>query len=251
MSAFCDIHTGAARPPHRFGPVRRLFAALLMLASGAQTALAAECQFVKYSPIMIEGFDGSETFGVQLTIHDPRWVWQRAPGGVMAFCPSCPADRVSKSLFRIGQAPFLSPLQEGDLRGETDQASASAVDFALHPRAIAIALWQMTTSLPNKVSPLTDIEPITLWGVPGKSRVVEIGSGDKMVPAVAVALEDGCFSMFGVFFRKDDGEVSFDDVLTARGSVGIVKYRPQRHELSPGIHFPLGDARKKWEDDQK
>ena len=251
MPAIDDVDTGAARPPHRFKRMRRLFAGLLMLACGAQASIAGECQYVKYSPIMVEGFDGTDTFGVQLTIHDQRWVWQRAPGGVAAFCPTCPNDSVSKSFFRIGQAPFLSPLQEGDLRGETDQASASAIDFALHPRAIAVALWRMTTLLPSKVSPLTDITPITLWGVPGKSRVVEIVSGDKPVPGVAVALEDGCFTMFGVFFRKDDGEVSFDDVLSARGSIGILKYQPYRHDLSPGIHFPLGDARKQWEDDQK
>ena len=57
--------------------------------------------------------------------------------------------------------------------------------------------------------------------------------------------------MFGVFFRKDDGEVSLDDVPQIDGAIGLVKYQPERHQLSPAIEFPLGDARKQWEDDQK
>lgn len=251
MSAFCDIHTGAARPPYCFGLLRRFFAVLLMLAGGAQAALAAQCQYVRYSPALVEGFIGSESFGVQLILRDSRWLWQRAPGGVLAFCPSCASSDISKSLFRIGQAPFLSPVQDGELRGETGQESASALDFALHPRAIAIALWQITSLLPSKVEPLTEIAPFTMWGVSGKARVVTVASGDKVVPGVAVSLEDGCFTMFAVFFRKDDGEVSIDDVVSARGSMEIVKYQPPPHVLSPGIHFPLGDARKKWEEDQK
>ena len=31
----------------------------------------------------------------------------------------------------------------------------------------------------------------------------------------------------------------------------MVKYQPERHRLTPGIEFPLGDARKQWEDDQR
>ena len=251
MTAFCDIRTGAARPSYCFGLVSRFFAGLLMLTCGAQAALAAECQYVRYSPALVEGFNGSETFGVQLIVRDPRWIWQRAPGGVLSFCPACSDSDVSKGLFRIGQAPFLSPVQEGDLRGETGQEAASAVEFALHPRAIAVALLQITSLLPNKVEPLTGITPVTLWGVSGKARVVEIVSGGKVAPGIAVSLEDGCFQMFAVFFRKDDGEVSIDDLEKAGGALEVVKYKPPPHVLSPGIHFPLGDARKKWEADQQ
>lgn len=251
MTAFDNMQTGAARPPHCFGWLRLLAVALLTVVIGVPRGLAAECQYVRGGPLMIEGFDGDETFGAQLIVRDPKWALQPAPSGMVAFCPSCPATDISKGLFRLGRAPFLSPVQEGDLRGETGQKDASALEFALHPRAIAMGLWRITALLPSKIEPLSDIVPMTLWGVPGMARVVEVTSAGHTAPGVAFALEDRCFAMFGLFMRKDDGEASVGDLLKTGGSLSILKYQPVRHELSPAIHFPLGNARKRWEDDLK
>jgi hypothetical protein len=206
---------------------------------------------VRGGPVRIEGFDGPDTFGVQLIVKDGRWTWRRAPSGVVAFCASCPDHEVGKGVFRFGRAPYLSPVQEGDLRGEIGQKDAGPMEFALHPRAIAMALWRITSLLPSKVDPLSEIAPVELWGVNGRARVVEVTSAGRTVPSVAFALEQRCFAMFGVFLRKDEREVGVADLLKTGGSLSILKYQPVRHELSPAIHFPLGDARKRWEDDLK
>ena len=251
MTDFDNIQTGAARPPYYLGLLRLMFAALLTAATGVPQGLTAECQYVRGGPLMIEGFDGDETFGAQVIVRDTKWALQPAPSGMFAFCPSCPASNVSKGLFRLGRAPFLSPVQEGDLRGEVGQQDASALEFALHPRAIAMGLWRITALLPSKVEPLSDIAPVTLWGVPGMARVVGVTSAGQSAPGVAFALQDRCFAMFGLFMRKDDGEASVDDLRKTGGSLNILRYQPVRHELSPAIHFPLGNARKRWEDDLK
>ncbi len=239
-------------------------AALLLAGSAALAEPAAEapaeqanpvgqpeCQYVRGGPVRIEGFDGPNTFGVQLIVKDGRWVWQRAPSGVIAMCPSCQDHEVAKGLFRFGRAPFLSPVQEGDLRGETGQKDSGPMEFALHPRAIAMALWRITTLLPSKVDALSGIEPIELWGMQGRARMVEVTTAGRTVPSVAFALEERCFAMFGIFLRKDERTVSVADLLKTGNSLSILKYQPVRHELSPAIHFPLGDARKRWEDDVK
>jgi hypothetical protein len=259
MSVPIEGKTGASRPPRCFGAALVVAAALSAVAAQAEPAEPspagpgdpAECQYVRGGGTRIEGFDGADTFGVQLIVKDGRWVWQRAPSGVLALCPSCADHEISKGVFRFGRAPFLSPVQDGDLRGETGQRDAGSMEFALHPRAIAMALWKITTVLPSKVDTLTEIEPVELWGVQGRARVVAVTSAGRTAPGVAFALEDRCFAMFGAFLRKDEGEVSIGDLLKTGGSLGILKYRPVPHELSPAIHFPLGDARKRWEDDLK
>jgi hypothetical protein len=216
-----------------------------------RTVPSPECQYVRGGPARIEGFDGPDTFGVQLIVRDGSWVWQRAPSGVIAMCPRCRDDEVANGLFRFGRAPFLSPVQEGDLRGETGQQDAGPMEFALHPRAIAMALWRITTLLPSKVDAQSDIEPVDLWGMKGLAREVEVTTAGRTVPSVAFALEERCFAMFGIFLRKDERKVSVADLLKTGASISILKYQPVRHELSPAIHFPLGNARKRWEDDMK
>ncbi len=252
MFAIANIQAGAVRPPLCRSAAGRLIAAAAMaLIAATPPAVAAECQYVRGGPLHIEGFDGPDPFGAQVIVRDTKWAWQPAPSGVIAHCPSCPVEDVSKGVFRLGRAPFLSPVQEGDLRGEVGEQNASAIEFALHPRAIAMGLWKITTLLPSRVDTLSAPRPVTLWGVPGMARVVLVQSPGRSAPGVAFALEDGCFSMFGVFLRKDEGPVSVDDLLKTGRSLGVLKYQPVRHELSPAIEFPLGNARKQWEEDLK
>ena len=261
MAAIEHNDTGAARPPRLLFLLQRFACVCLLLwAVEAQAEPAAvSCRYIASSPLHAEGFDGPDTFGVRLTIRDDRWVWTPARGGAIAACPSCSGQSIAKGVLRIGLAPFYSPSDDYQLRRETEQQSASPVKFALHPRAIAVGLWSMTNFMPSGVTPATDITPVTLLGTSGMARAVTIDSAGTTVHGVAVAMQDGCFLLFGVFFREDNGPVSVDDLQQIDGVLKLEKYAP-RFELeqltprpppTPWIQFPLGDARKQWEEQQK
>lgn len=261
MAAIDDIHTGAAQPPLLF-VLLQCFACvgLLLWAVEAQAEpAAASCRYITSSPIHAEGFDGPDTFGVRLTIRDDRWVWTPARGGAIAACPSCSGQSIAKGVLRIGLAPFYPPSDDYQLRRETEQQSASPVEFALHPRAIAVGLWSMTNFMPRGVTPATDITPVTLLGTAGMARAVTIDSAGNTVHGVALAMQDGCFSLFSVFFREDNGPVSVEDLQQIDGVLKLDKYAPrfQLEQLqprplpTPSIQFPLGDARKQLEEQQK
>ena len=91
------------------------------------------------------------------------------------------------------------------------------------------------------------------------ARAVTIDSAGNTIHGVAVAMQDGCFSLFGVFFREDNGPVSVGDLQQIDAVLKLDKYAPRfnleqlqpRPLPTPWVQFPLGDARKQWEQEQK
>jgi hypothetical protein len=252
--------TGAARSPLLLILLRCLVCAGPLLwaveAQAQAEQAAASCRFISHSPIHAEGFDGPDTFGVRLTIRDDRWVWTPARGGAIAACPSC--SSLAKGVLRIGLAPFYAPSDDYQLRRETEQQSATPVEFALHPRTIAVGLWAMTNFMPRSVTAM-EITPVTLLGTSALARAVTIDSAGNIVHGIAVAMQDGCFSLFAVFFREDNGPVGVEDLEQIDAAMKLDKYAPRfkieqlqpRPPRRPSIEFPLGNARKQLEEQQK
>ncbi len=270
MFAIVRIDTGASRPP----PLLRLavlaifailarrsaWACLLLLAIGASTGRAADaCRLIEHGRIGAEWLDGTQPIGARLAIRDNRWSWVPAHGGEIAFCPTCSAADVAKGVLRIGLAPFVGPDDERKLRDEIGQQSASAIEFALDPRSVATGLWVMTNFLPRGVAPVTDMTPVTLLGTSGLARAVLINSAGNIVRGVAVALQDRCLSLFGVFFREDNGPIAIDDLRQIDAALTLERYTPEfspaqlapRPAPLPRVEFPLGDARRQWDEERQ
>lgn len=253
------VETGAARPPLHLAAIVLLCAGLSVWATQARAQQTEGCRYVASSPIHAEGFNGPDTFGVKLSLRSTRWSWAPAHAGAVAACPTCDPDKLGKGMLRLGLAPFYPPSDEYQLRRETGQQSASPVEFALHPRIIGVGLWSITNFTPRGVVADTDITPVTLFDMPALARAVTIQSTGSPVHALAVAVQDGCFSMFGIFFRGDNGPVSIDDFQQIDDALKLENYKPRftLEQLTPRppprswIDFPLGDARKKWEDDRR
>lgn len=260
MPAHRSISAEAARPPLRLSLVRRVACLCLLLwAFDAQAQQPEGCRYITSSPIHAEGFSGPDTFGARLMIRDNRWAWGPAHAGVIAGCPACGPGKLTKGVLRIGLAPFYPPSEDYQLRRETEQQSASPVEFALHPRTIGVGLWSMTNFTPRGVVPETDITPVTLLGMSAMARAVTINSAGNPVHGLAIAMRDGCFSLFGIFFRDDNGPVSLDDLPQIDDALRLERYTPRfnleqltpRPLPTPWIQFPLGDARKQLEEERK
>lgn len=259
VRARVQVNPGAARPPLHLAAVVWLCAWL----SGAPTQALAQqtdgCRYITSSPIHAEGFNGPDTFGVKLSVRSARWSWAPAHAGAVAACPTCDPDKLAKGMLRLGLAPFYPPSDEYQLRRETEQQAATPVEFALHPRTIGVGLWSITNFTPRGVTPDTDITPVTLFDMPALARGVTIHSTGNPIHALAVAMQDGCFSMFGIFFRGDNGPVSIADIQQVDDALKLENYKPRfsleqltpRPPPRPWIDFPLGDARKKWDDERR
>ena len=256
-----QFDTGAARPPLLLKAIAVLVCAgLLGWPAHAEAQEAERCRYISSSPIHAEGFSGPDMFGARLMIRNTRWAWAPTQGGAIAGCPTCDQDKLAKGMLRIGLAPFYPPSDDYQLRRETEQQSASPVEFALHPRTIGVGLWSISNFTARGVTPDTDITPVTLFDMSALARVVTIQSTGSPVHGLAVAMQDGCFSMFGIFFRGDNGPISIDDVRQIDDAIKLENYKPRfsLEQLTPRpllpkswIEFPLGDARKKLEEEQK
>ena len=251
-----NILPGAARPPLHLAVTGHLMWLCLSLWVTAATAQQFEgCRYINHTPISAEGFDGPDTFGVRLALPMGPWVWAPAPGGMVAGCPSCETPKISKGILRIGLAPFYAPSDDYQLRRETEQQDASQVDFALHPRAIAVGMQSMTNFRPRSIVPTSDITPITLLGMSAKARAVMIDSSGNPVHGIALAVHDRCFALFGLFFREDNAPLAVSELRQMDDVLKLDRYTPRfnieqltpRPPPAPWIQFPLGDARKQWE----
>jgi hypothetical protein len=233
---------------------------VLLLPSGhsARAQGTSECRYVGSGPIGAEGFDGPDTFGFRLTLRKQGWGWGPAQGGAVAACPLC-ATGVAKGILRIGMAPFYAPSDEYVLRRETGQQEASAVEFALHPRTMAIGLWSMTNFMPREIVPESDITPVKILSTDGMARAFRIVSTGAPVYGVALAIKDRCFQFFGLFFRENNAPLAVSDLPEVDEFLELQKYTPRfsldqltpRPPPPPRIPFPLGDARKRLMEDEK
>jgi hypothetical protein len=251
---------GAARPPFRLG-VRAAFAAafvlLLVRGEDARAQEVNECRYIGTTPIRAEGFDGPDTFGFRLVLRKDGWGWGPAHGGAIAACPLC-STGLAKGVLRIGLAPFYAPSDEYVLRRETGQQEASAVEFALHPRTIAVGLWSMTNFVPRNIVADSDITPVRVLDAHAMARAFTIISTGPPVHGVALGMKDRCLKFFGLFFREDNGPLAVSAIHEVDQFMSLERYTPRfsleqltpRPPPPPRIPFPLGDARKRMMEDE-
>ena len=260
MRMYQIIVPGAYRPPLRLAVTRHLVCLCLLLFATAAVAQQFEgCRYVNHTPISAEGFDGPDTFGFRVALPMGPWVWAPAPGGMVAACPSCEPPKISKGILRIGLAPFYAPSDEYQLRRENEQQDASPVDFALHPRAIAVGMQSMTNFRPRGIVATSDITPVTLMGIAAKARAIRVDSSGPPVYGVALAMHDRCFALFGMFFREDNAAFEVSDLQQMDGVLKLDKYTARfsleqlapRAPPPPQVQFPLGDARKQLDEERK
>lgn len=250
------------RPGAEWPPLRLVLISLALLLGAVPGAQAqdttGECRYVGSGPIGAEGFDGPETFGFRLVLQKQGWGWAPAHGGAVAACPLC-ATGLAKGILRIGLAPFYAPSDDYVLRRENGQQEASAVEFALHPRAIAVGLWSMTNFMPREIVPESDITPVKVLNSEGLARQFRIISTGAPVYGVALAIKDRCFLFYGLFFREDNSPLAIADLAEVDEFMALQKYTPRfsldqltpRPPPPPRIPFPLGDARKQLMEDEK
>jgi hypothetical protein len=263
---------GAQRPPLRLIRLRAaalrfkartvaaLAVSLLLLLSWVPAAHAQDasaCRYVGSGPLGAEGFDGPETFGFRLALRKQGWGWGPAHDGAVAACPLC-ATGVAKGILRVGLAPFLPPSDDYVLRRETGQQEATAIEFALHPGAIAAGLWTMTKFKPSDIVPESDITPVKLLNTDGLARAFQIVSTGAPVYGVALAIKDRCLLFYGLFFRENNAPLTVADLSELDEFMELQRYRPRfsldqltpRPPPPPRIPFPLGDARKRLMEDE-
>jgi hypothetical protein len=237
-----------------------LACAVSLMWTGAAHAQKPEgCRYITSTPISAEGFDGPDTFGVRIALPMGAWIWGPAHGGMIAGCPSCEPPKISKGILRIGLAPFYAPSDDYQLRRETGQQDASPVEFALHPSAIAVGMRVLTNFTPRAIVPTSDITPIKLMKTDGMARAIRIDSSGNPVHGLALAMLDRCFALFAMFFREDNAPLEVSELQQMDDVLKLDKYTPRfnieqltpRRPPPPRIDFPLGDARKQWEDEQK
>jgi len=253
------VGTGAARPPRLLVLLTGLLYAGLLGVAVAQAQPFEGCRYINSGPIGTEGFDGPDTFGVRLSIRDGRWGWGAAHGGAIAGCPSCAPPNIAKGIMRIGLAPFYAPSDDYQLRAETGQQEVNPVEFALHPRAIAVGMRAMTNFTPRAIAPESDITPVTLFGTAGLARAIRVESTGNPVYGLALAMQDRCFALFGMFFREDNAPLSINDLQQIDDALQLDRYQPRfnleqltpRPPPRPWIDFPLGDARRQREEAEK
>ena len=228
-----------------------------MFVAGAAHAQDA-CRTIEGQSTWSEWLEGSEPRGARLLIRDTRWSWTGARAGAVIFCPSCPAGDIAKGVLRIGLAPF-SPAEDKLLREELRLPWASRLEFALHPQVIGAGLSGMVNFTFRAVTPVTDPLPVSLVGLNGMARAIAINSAGNVLHGVAVALEERCFALWGVFFREDNGPVAIDDLRQVDAAVVLHRYTPAftpaqlgpRGTVVPWREFPLGAAREQWGDEQR
>jgi hypothetical protein len=129
----------------------------------------------------------------------------------------------------------------------------------LHPSAIAVGMRAMTNFTPRGIVPTSDITPIVLMGTPGMARAIRIDSSGNPVHGLALAMHERCFALFGLFFREDNAPLAVSELQQMDDVLKLDKYTPRfnleqltpRQAPQPRIEFPLGDARKQWEEERQ
>jgi len=130
-----------------------------------------------------------------------------------------------------GWLRFGVPIHDGliseDVRSGLGLRGATRVEIVLHPKVLAFAVGMMrgTGDSPD-ISAVTPVLPATVATMAGSSRVINARVGDRTEYGTAVAVDDGCFLIYGVFAAKDGRQLSGHDLDFLNSTIRLERYEP-------------------------
>jgi hypothetical protein len=217
---------------------RRTIAGLMLaILAHASTGRADEiCRFgdISYEPffgsgIHMEWQDSSGPRGVRLQIRDNRWMWYDTHSGTGIRCPSCSDDSLVGGLMRFG-------VIASEMAERLGLPGAGKTDEVLDPARVSAAVWSILDGRIYRLRAIEGSMPISLFGVAGEGRILAIDETGIDQRIAAVALEDGCFAMFGVFQVKNGRQLSLSSLQSLESAIAIEWYRlpPESYRLPFG-----------------
>jgi hypothetical protein len=194
--------------------LRHVLAAALTCALFPQFVNAAEqsCRSYKGDRYFIEWIESGGQRGVRLVILDPRWKFGELGhhATARAACESCPAGQLAQGVL------WLSDLSRRDLE-ELLAVDSIADHMAGFPYEASGAKFL------SNAQPM----PISFSGRDARARAVRIEFRDgRIAHVIALAVVDGCASLFGILHVRDGTEVAVGDVAAIDSAIGFELYKP-------------------------
>ena len=154
-------------------------------------------------------FDGPDTFGVRLMIRDTRWAWgpRAGPASLQVARRADRAKHVQGQSSASGSRRSIRPARTYQLRRETEQQSASPVEFALapaHHRASRCGSHDEFHAARRRADDRYHAGHAAGDARHGARRHDQLGRQSRARPRDRHA-RIGCFALFGLFFREDNG----------------------------------------------
>jgi hypothetical protein len=205
-------------------------AAIFAVACGAFVRADEGCRYLQSDQgDQLEWLEQSEPRGVKLVVRDDRWkyVTNNFHDSLLFSCDDC-ARGVAYGTLRFGLAPLTDDESAQKLALKLGISAANRLDLSLHPLIIDLGLTGMRGSnIPGlDIQAMTDPQPVIFAGKNGLGRVVRADLNGRSSYAVAVAVNEGCFSLFGVFAPKDNMEVTVQDVESIGDAITTRWYTP-------------------------
>jgi hypothetical protein len=207
-------------------------AMVIAVACGAFARADEGCHYLQNDERdQLEWLEQSEPRGVKLVVRDDRWKYGTSLHGAMVlWCDDC-ATGLAHGLMRFGLAPFMDHERAQKLALKLGiPPAASRLDLSLHPRIIGLGLAVMQGDYfiydMGSIRAVTDPQPIIFAGRTGFGRVIRAELNGRSWYAVAVAVDEGCFSLFGILAPKDNAEVTVQDVQSIGDAITTQWYTP-------------------------
>jgi hypothetical protein len=214
---------------------------LTLLAGDSSAAKAADdCQYVNENQAVsrLEWRQGSTLRGARLILDD-RWQEAHTFHGSWLAYEGPPADSRISGWLNLG-LPFSMDVKSGEkFKADFGIQDASRLETALHPGIIELVLGARMMWDQLAWFAVTQPQPVTAVGVEGLTRTFSALVGDRLVYGTAIAVEFGCFALFGMFSAEDGRQLFVDDLGFLNSTIRVEWYEPPPPPPPP----PVPDAR--------
>ena len=208
-----------------------VIAAILLASALMPSAHAAnECRYldVPENDLRLEWIEKLEPKGARLAADGAGWHVVRTHASMVLGCEACGIDRSLSGFLRFGLPPFMTEKATDDARSQLGMQGVDRLEFAVQPEVVALGLMGFNSDLMRRIDlkAAGESQAIRIAGVVGRARVLFHVDGGRLVHAVAVALEEGCFSLSGIFWAPDGRLVSIDELKFLDATIVVENYKP-------------------------
>jgi hypothetical protein len=199
---------------------------LTLLAGDSSAAKAADdCRYFNGGVSRLEWTQGSTPRGARL-IFDDRWQEAYSFHGQWLAYEGPPADSRISGWLNLG-LPFFMDVKRGEkVKADLGIQDASRLEAALHPGMIELVLGARMMWDQLGWFAVTQPQPVTAVGVEGLTRTFSALVGDRLVYGMAIAVEFGCFALFGMFSAEDGRQLFVDDLGFLNSTIRVEWYEP-------------------------